>query len=176
MTDLREEPAGDRPGVPEAPAADADGEALADAEAAVESDLVALQRERDDYLDTLRRLQADFDNFRKRTLKQQTDVLERAAQGLVEKLLPVLDAAGLAATHGAGDAVAPVVSLLLDTLRREGLETIAPGDGTSFDPTMHEAVAHEPGDGGVQEVVSLLRAGYRWKGTLLRPAMVTVRG
>jgi len=176
MTDLREEPAGDRPGVPEALAADVDGEALADAEAAVESDLVALQRERDDYLDTLRRLQADFDNFRKRTLKQQTDVLERAAQGLVEKLLPVLDAAGLAATHGAGDVVAPVISLLLDTLQREGLETIAPGDGTSFDPTMHEAVAHEPGDGGVQEVVSLLRAGYRWKGTLLRPAMVTVRG
>ena len=176
MTDLREEPAGDRPGVPEALAADVDGEALADAEAAVESDLMALQRERDDYLDTLRRLQADFDNFRKRTLKQQTDVLERAAQGLVEKLLPVLDAAGLAATHGAGDVVAPVISLLLDTLQREGLETIAPGDGTSFDPTMHEAVAHEPGDGGVQEVVSLLRAGYRWKGTLLRPAMVTVRG
>jgi molecular chaperone GrpE len=176
MTDLREEPAGERPGVPEALDVEGDDEALADAEAAVESDLVALQRERDDYLDTLRRLQADFDNFRKRTLKQQTDILERAAQGLVEKLLPVLDAAGLAANHGGGDVVAPVVGLLLDTLHREGLETIAPGDGAPFDPTMHEAVAHEPGDGGVQEVVNLLRAGYRWKGTLLRPAMVTVRG
>jgi molecular chaperone GrpE len=83
---------------------DAAGQTLAEAEAAVESDLVALQRERDDYLDTLRRLQADFDNFRKRTLKQQTDILERAAQALVEKLLPVLDAADLAAAHG-GDVV-----------------------------------------------------------------------
>ena len=176
MTDVREEPSGEQRAASAAPAAALSGDEVAEAEAAVESDLVALQRERDDYLDTLRRLQADFDNFRKRTMKQQTDLLERAAQGLVEKLLPVLDAAGLAATHGAGDVVAPVISLLLDTLQREGLETIAPGDGTSFDPTMHEAVAHEPGDGGVQEVVSLLRAGYRWKGTLLRPAMVTVRG
>ena len=151
------------------------GETVADAEAAVESDLAALQRERDDYLDTLRRLQADFDNFRKRTMKQQTDILERAAQALVEKLLPVLDAADLAVTHG-GDVVAPVVGLLLDTLHKEGLETVAPGPGSEFDPTVHEAVAHEAGDGGPQEVVGLLRAGYRWKGTLLRPAMVTVRG
>ena len=64
-----------------------EGEDLATVEAAVESDLDALQRERDDYLDTLRRLQADFDNYRKRTLKQQTDMLERAARGIVEKLL-----------------------------------------------------------------------------------------
>jgi molecular chaperone GrpE len=154
---------------------DAAGQTLAEAEAAVESDLVALQRERDDYLDTLRRLQADFDNFRKRTLKQQTDILERAAQALVEKLLPVLDAADLAAAHG-GDVVAPVVGLLLETLHKEGLETVAPGPGSPFDPMVHEAVSHEAGDGGPQEVVRLLRAGYRWKGTLLRPAMVSVRG
>jgi len=154
---------------------DAAGQTLAEAEAAVESDLVALQRERDDYLDTLRRLQADFDNFRKRTLKQQTDILERAAQALVEKLLPVLDAADLAAAHG-GDVVAPVVGLLVETLQKEGLETVAPGPGSRFDPMVHEAVSHEAGDGGQQEVVRLLRAGYRWKGTLLRPAMVSVRG
>jgi len=154
---------------------DAAGQTLAEAEAAVESDLVALQRERDDYLDTLRRLQADFDNFRKRTLKQQTDILERAAQALVEKLLPVLDAAGLAVAHG-GDVVAPVVGLLVETLQKEGLETVAPGPGSPFDPMVHEAVSHEAGDGGQQEVVRLLRAGYRWKGTLLRPAMVSVRG
>jgi molecular chaperone GrpE len=154
---------------------DAAGQTLAEAEAAVESDLVALQRERDDYLDTLRRLQADFDNFRKRTLKQQTDILERAAQALVEKLLPVLDAADLAVAHG-GDVVAPVVGLLVETLQKEGLETVAPGPGSPFDPMVHEAVSHEAGDGGPQEVVGLLRAGYRWKGTLLRPAMVSVRG
>jgi molecular chaperone GrpE len=153
-------------------------EDLASVEAAVESDLDALQRERDDYLDTLRRLQADFDNYRKRTLKQQTDMLQRAAQGLVEKLLPVLDACDLAVTHG-GEAVAPVVGLLADTLQKEGLETIAPSAGAPFDPTVHEAVAHEPaselGEGG-PEVLTVLRSGYRWKGNLLRPAMVTVRG
>jgi molecular chaperone GrpE len=152
-----------------------EGEDLATVEAAVESDLEALQRERDDYLDTLRRLQADFDNYRKRTLKQQTDMLERAAQGIVEKILPVLDAGDLAVSHG-GEAVAPVVTLLVETLQKEGLETIAPPAGAPFDPTVHEAVAHEPGDGGQQEVLTVLRSGYRWKGNLLRPAMVTVRG
>ena len=172
MTDVREEPSGDRPAAPTA----LDDDDVAGAEAAVASDLEALQRERDDYLDTLRRLQADFDNFRKRTMKQQTDMLERAAQGLVEKLLPVLDAAHLAAAHADAEVVAPVVGLLADTLAKEGLEKIAPGPGVPFDPTVHEAVAHEAGDGSQQEIVGLLRAGYRWKGTLLRPAMVTVRG
>jgi len=172
MTDVREEPSGEQPAAPAA----VGGDDLAAAEAAVASDLESLQRERDDYLDTLRRLQADFDNFRKRTMKQQTDVLERAARGLVEKLLPVLDTAQLAAAHADAEVVAPVVGLLVDTLAKEGLETIAPVPGATFDPTVHEAVAHEPGDGSQQEIVGLLRAGYRWKGTLLRPAMVTVRG
>ena len=156
-----------------------EGEGLAEAEAAVESDLMALevlQRERDDYLDTLRRLQADFDNFRKRTLKQQSDLLERAARGLVEKLLPVLDAADLAVAHGGGEAVVQVAGLLMDTLMKEGLEGIDPEVGDPFDPTVHEAVAHEPGDGGAQVVAGLMRPGYRWKGELLRPAMVQVRG
>jgi molecular chaperone GrpE len=150
--------------------------ALADAELAVESDLLALQRERDDYLDALRRLQADFENFKKRTLKLQTEHLERAAQALVDKLLPVLDAADLAIAHGAGEAVAQVAGLLMDTLVREGLEGVDPKPGDPFDPTVHEAVAHEPGDGATQQVADLLRAGYRWKGVLLRPAMVKVRG
>jgi molecular chaperone GrpE len=163
---------------PEGHAAPAeDGEDLASAEAAVESDLASLQRERDDYLDTLRRLQADFDNYRKRTLKQQTDMLERAAQGIVEKLLPVLDAGDLAVSHG-GEDVGPVVSLLVETLQKEGLEKVAPSVGAPFDPMVHEAVAHEPAEAGSgePEVLTLLRSGYRWKGTLLRPAMVTVRG
>ena len=151
-------------------------EALAEVEAAVLTDIDQMKQERDDYLDALRRLQADFENFRKRTMKQQTDVLERAAQGLVEKLLPVLDAADLAIAHGADAAIAQLGGLLLDTLVKEGLEGVDPKPGDPFDPTVHEAVAHEPGEGDGQEVVDLLRAGYRWKGTLLRPAMVKVRG
>ena len=151
-------------------------EALAEAEAAVLTDIELLEKERDDYLDALRRLQADFENFKKRTAKQQTDVVERAAQSIVEKLLPVLDAADLAIAHGADETVGQVAGLLLDTLVREGLEGVDPKPGEAFDPTVHEAVAHEPGEGGEQQVTDLLRAGYRWRGALLRPAMVKVRG
>jgi len=175
MSDPRPSPPSSASAEAEAAAGDAE---LADVEAAVASDLDALTRERDDYLDTLRRLQADFDNYRKRTLKQQTDMLERAAQGLVEKLLPVLDACDLAVSHGNED-VLRVGSLLVETLQKEGLEPIAPSAGAPFDPTVHEAVAHEPASGDAAagpEVLTLLRAGYRWKGNLLRPAMVSVRG
>ncbi|GAC1358380.1 MAG: nucleotide exchange factor GrpE [Acidimicrobiales bacterium] len=158
------------------PVPDTVEEALAEAEAAVLTDIEMLEKERDDYLDALRRLQADFENFKKRTAKQQTDVVERAAQSIVEKLLPVLDAADLAIAHGADETVGQVAGLLLDTLVREGLEGVDPKPGEAFDPTVHEAVAHEPGEGGEQQVTDLLRAGYRWRGALLRPAMVKVRG
>ncbi|HEY2428562.1 MAG TPA: nucleotide exchange factor GrpE [Acidimicrobiales bacterium] len=169
-------PDGDGPG----PIPDTVEQALAemapDAEAPTASDLELIQRQRDDYLDDLRRLQADFENFKKRTLKQQTEHLQRAAQGLVEQLLPVLDAADLAIAHGGGEAVEQVAGLLLGTLGKEGLDRVEPKAGEPFDPTSQEAVAHEPGDTGHQEVADVLRAGYRWKGVLLRPAMVKVRG
>jgi molecular chaperone GrpE len=157
----------------------ADG--VAEAEALVVDDLNSLERERDEYLDALRRLQADFENFKKRMMRQQTELLERAGEGLVEKLLPVLDAVDYARQHGVGEGIEQVASALLDVLQKEGLERIDPV-GQPFDPTEHEAVAHEPAaDGddhhdGKQVVANLLRAGYRWKGKLLRPAMVSVRG
>jgi molecular chaperone GrpE len=164
----------------EAVQADAPAESVedvgGDVEAAIASDIEALRTERDDYLDALRRLQADFENYKKRMLKQQTDLIERAAQSLVEKLLHVLDAADLAMAHGGGDAIAQITGLLMDTLTKEGLSGVDPKPGDAFDPTEHDAVAHEPGDGDHQEIVELLRPGYRWKGTLLRPAMVKVRG
>jgi molecular chaperone GrpE len=151
------------------------GDALAEAEAVIEADIASILAERDEYLDALRRLQADFENFKKRTLKQQTEHLERAAQALVEKLLPVLDAAELAMAHGGGEPVAQIGQLLFETLIKEGLDGISPKPGDPFDPTEHEAVVHEPGD-EEPHVVDVLRAGYRWKGRLLRPAMVKVRG
>src|SRR5712691_3822707 len=64
-----------------------------------ESDLASLQRERDDLLDTTRRLQADFENYRKRVLREQTALVERATEGLLEQLLPVLDSFELAMTN-----------------------------------------------------------------------------
>lgn len=146
------------------------------AQVEVDLDLAAMAAERDDYLDALRRLQADFENYKKRMLRQQTETLQRAGEDLAVKLLPVLDTIDLARQHGAGDGVDPVANSLIDVLSKAGLERIDPV-GQPFDPNEHEAVAHEAGDGGSEpEVVGLMRAGYRWKGRLIRPAMVTVRG
>ena len=148
---------------------------IQEAEAAVEQDIdvARIAKERDDYLDALKRLQADFENYKKRILKQQTEHLERAAEGLIEKLLPVLDTFDLARAHG-GEGLDQVQGQLIGALEKEGLERIDPLD-KPFDPNESEAVAHEPGDG--EPVVSeVMRTGYRFKGRLLRPAMVKVKG
>lgn len=142
-----------------------------------------VERERDDYLDSLQRLQADFENYRKRVLRSSEESATRAAGDVVVKLLPVLDALDLAQAHFAGEtneeaaALEQSRALLLDTLSKEGLERID-DVGVLFDPQMHDAVAHVPGDeGGSEQVVDdVLRAGYRWKGAVLRPAMVRVKG
>jgi molecular chaperone GrpE len=136
------------------------------------SDLDRLQMERNDYLDQLLRTRADFDNYRKRMIKQQSEQLERAAGNLVEKLLGVLDVLDGATSHGEG--FEQVGTHLVATLQKEGLERIDPM-GRPFDPNEADAVAHEDGDGG-PVVSAVLRPGYRWKGRLLRPAMVKVRG
>jgi len=149
---------------------------VAEAPATAPEDPIAIvERQRDEFRDALVRLQADFENYRKRIIKQQTEHLERAAESLVEKLLPVLDTAELALAHGGGEDVKQITSALLGTLEREGLERIDPNGG-AFDPTLHDAVVHEPSDGHEQEVVEVLRVGYRWKGRVVRPAMVKVRG
>jgi molecular chaperone GrpE len=150
-------------------------DAIEQAEAAVEQDIdiAKVARERDDYLDALKRLQADFENYKKRILKQQTEHLERAAEGLVEKLLPVLDTLDLAIAHG-GEGLDQVQGQLMAALEKEGVERIDPV-GKPFDPNESDAVAHEPGEG--DPVVSeVMRTGYRFKGKLLRPAMVKVKG
>jgi len=138
-----------------------------------EEDPVA--RERDEYKEALIHLKADFENYRKRVTKQQEEQRGRATEALVEKLLPVLDTTDLALAHGAGEDAKHIGAALAGALEREGLERIDPIGGP-FDPTLHDAVAHEPGDGGEQEVVEVMRAGYLWKGRVLRPAMVKVRG
>jgi len=160
---------------------DAEEAAEADLEAAAEiveeelDDLGRLAAQRDEYLGQLQRVQADFENYRKRVLKQQTEQLERAAEALVVELLPVLDAGDAGLQHG-DSGVEPLMKALLDVLAKEGLERHDPA-GAPFDPNLHEAVAHEPADdGGAPEVAEVLRPGYSWKGRILRPAMVRVRG
>lgn len=146
---------------------------------AVEELIVDLERttaERNEYLDALRRNQADFENYRKRVAKQQADDVARAAEWLVEQLLHVLDACDGAITHGATE-VEPIYASLLGTLEKQGLERIDP-TGDAFDPHRHEAVMHEPAtedDDGTM-VSAVMRAGYAWKGRVVRPAMVKVRG
>jgi molecular chaperone GrpE len=141
----------------------------------IQKDIARIAAERDDYLEALRRLQADFENYKKRILKQQTEHLERAAEGLVEKLLPVLDTFDLALAHGEG--FDQVQSQLMAALEKEGLERIE-AVGKPFDPNEHDAVAHEPADGdaGGPVVTEVMRNGYRWRGRLVRPAMVKVKG
>ncbi len=115
------------------------------------SEVTDLRAQRDEYLDSLRRLQADFENYKKRVAKQQSDQVARAALSLVEKLLPVLDTLDLATSHigdaGSADGRALVAasSQLRDVLAKEGLERIDP-IGEEFDPNAHEAVGHVPAE------------------------------
>ena len=136
-----------------------------------------LVRERDEYRDALQRLQADFENYRKRVTKQQEEVRERAAETLVVQLLPVLDTCDMALSHGGGEEIKQLSAALFAALEKEGLEKIDTA-GDPFDPTHHDAVAHDPGDSesGGPEVAEVMRAGYRWRGRVVRPAMVKVRG
>lgn len=137
--------------------------------------LDAVIAERDDYLDRLRRLQADFENYKKRSAKEHTEAGKRATARLVDQLLPVLDSCDAAMVHGAS-GVEPVFAALLGALEKEGLERIDPLD-QPFDPELHEAVLHEHGDGGQEPtVVEVLRPGYAWKANVVRAAMVKVKG
>lgn len=156
---------------PDAAGPDAHG---AEAEFEAEPDPAVVAAERDEYRDTLLRLKAEFDNYRKRAAREEAEVRERATANLVDKLLVVLDACDAAIGHGSSD-VEPIAKMLLELLERDGLERMTP-EGEPFDPNHHEAVLHEAGDGGESVVVEVLRTGYVWKGRVVRPAMVKVRG
>jgi molecular chaperone GrpE len=144
--------------------------------------LTQIETERNEYLDTLRRVQAEFENYRKRVIKEQTALVDRATSGLVEELLPVLDSFELALKNldsaGSGDiesvrkGVELVYAELLGVLEKAGLSRIE-AEGKPFDPNVHEAVMQEDGD-GEPVVTDVLRTGYTLKGRVLRPAMVKV--
>jgi molecular chaperone GrpE len=159
----------------------AEGELLDESDIVIDpagGEVERLTAERDEYLAHLQRTQAEFDNYRKRMLRDQTAHLERATGGLIEQLLPVLDAFELALNSGGTDVdrlrkgVELVYGELLGALEKAGLERIE-ALGKPFDPEEHEAVMHveEEGEPGVRDVV---RSGYRFKGRVLRPAMVKV--
>jgi molecular chaperone GrpE len=149
---------------------------------AIAADLEKARAEAESYLDDLRRLQADFDNYRKRTLREQTARTASASQALVAKLLPVLDNFELAvsAAEQSRDfdrmlkGVEMVLGALREVLEGEGLVKIE-AEGKPFDPERHEAViAVEQEDTEPGMVVGIVRTGYELRGKVLRPAMVKV--
>ena len=156
--------------------ADDDATEVANAESAVEHDVEALLVERDSFKDIALRLQADFDNYRRRVATQQADDAQRATGKMAEALLPVLDACEAAFLQHPAE-VEPIFNLLLVQLKKQGLETMNLHE-QPFDPNLAEAVLHEEGDGAADgPVVSeVLRSGYTWNGRVLRAAMVKVRG
>ena len=148
---------------------------------AIEVLLAHLEESRDEatsYLDDLRRVAADFDNYRKRTTREQAATLDRAAERVVRELLPVLDtfdaALGTAAeTDTERQLLSGMISTreqLLAALEKEGLEVV-PTLGEPFDPEIHEPVG-APGGTNDLVVSSELRRGYRLRDRVLRPAMV----
>lgn len=155
-----------------------DAEAAAEtAELVVEHDIEVLLAERDSFRDIAQRLQADFENYRKRVAAQTADEVERATGRLAEGLLPVLDACE-AAFVAHPIEIEPIFNLLLGEMKKLGLEGMNIA-GTAFDPNLAEAVMREDGDGdenGDAVVVDVMRSGYTWKGRVLRPALVKVRG
>lgn len=161
---------------PEGPSSPVDGAEAPERAGHDDVDLPTAIAQRDEYLALARRVQADFENFRKRTIKQQQDQAATATARLAEALLPVLDAFDNAVIHGV-EGLAPLHKQLLDVLGKAGLEVV-PTDGVAFDPNIHEAVIHEPGGGaasGEPQIVEVLRTGYLWGGRVLRAAMVKVK-
>lgn len=141
----------------------------------------AALRERDELYDRWLRLQAEFDNFRKRTRRELEESKAKGAEELILKLLPVVDnlERALASAPGASAAaVAEGVKMIhkqfLSVLEDVGVRPI-PAVGTPFDPTLHEAVAYEESDAHPDGVVmeEVLR-GYAFGGRALRPSMVKV--
>ncbi len=145
-------------------------------------EIAALAHERDEYLDHLRRLKAEFDNYRKRVLRDNEELRLRAAETVVESLLPVMDnmsrALDAGDKHGEGqllDGFGLVADQLRGTLAGHGLEEIDVLPGTSFDPEYHEAIMTQASpDHDEGTVVQVLERGYLLHGKLLRPAKVIV--
>jgi molecular chaperone GrpE len=147
------------------------------ADFAVVDVLDTVTKERDEYLDAMRRLQADFDNYRKRARADTELEVGRATEKVIADLLPVLDSYEMALAHEAEPDASPLAKMhesLLVALEKHGLERLYPLD-MPFDPAEADAVIHEEGEGGATTVVQVMRAGYRWRNRVIRAAMVKVR-
>jgi molecular chaperone GrpE len=134
----------------------------------------------EDYLALAQRIQADFENYRKRAVREAAIAGERARSGLVRELLPIVDnleralASAEEGEQHLAEGVRLVHSELIAVLERNGVEQFNPA-GDKFDPAEHEALSvREEGEPGV--VLEVVERGYRSNGTVLRPARVVVSG
>lgn len=142
--------------------------------------LVALEEERDKYLDLAQRTQAEFENYRKRAARDNALAGERAKGNLVRELLPVVDnlERALGSAEEGEDHLAQGVRLVLEeivaVLSRQGVEAFDPS-GEQFDPELHEALStREQEDAEAGVVLDVVEKGYRLNGNVLRPARVVV--
>jgi molecular chaperone GrpE len=134
----------------------------------------------EDYLALAQRIQADFENYRKRAVREAAAAGERAKSGLIRELLPVVDnleralASAQDGEQHLAEGVRLVHSELIAVLERNGIQQFDPA-GDKFDPTEHEALSvRDEGESGV--VLDVVEKGYRANGTVLRPARVVVSG
>ena len=173
------EQTGEDPGTVEdaEPPAEKEPDIVAEEElSALAEELEATRRERDEYLDALRRLKAEFENWRKRQERERARILETASERLVVELLPVLDNLdrALEAEGDIHEGVQAIRDQLVAALGQEGLLPVA-SDGQSFDPNVHEAVMgqhseeHEEGT-----ILQTFQRGYLLNGKPIRPAKVVV--
>jgi molecular chaperone GrpE len=145
----------------------------------IEERLAALEAERDEYLNDLKRVAAEFENYRKRVLRDQKSLVARAHERLVRELLPVLDdlerALAAAEEHEEAkleEGVRLVHRELKAALDREGVAEIET-DG-HFDPHVHEALLSQPSEAEEGSVLEVLQKGYKLGDHVLRPARVVV--
>jgi molecular chaperone GrpE len=146
----------------------------------VEAEMEELRAERASYLDRLARLQAEFDNFRKRSAKEQQDYRDYALAEALRSLLPILDSldralkTNEASVQDFHSGIELIDKQFHDALSKLGVEPI-PAEGEVFDPNLHQAIqmvdTEEVAD---NHVIDELQRGYRIKDRLLRPAMVRV--
>jgi molecular chaperone GrpE len=134
----------------------------------------------EDYLALAQRVQADFENYRKRVARETAAAGERARSGLVRELLPIVDnleralASAEEGEQHLAQGVRLVHSELIAVLERNGIQQFDPA-GEKFDPAEHEALSmRDEGESGL--VLDVVEKGYRSNGTVLRPARVVVSG
>ena len=151
----------------------------ADAGVTLEEQVAALEAERDEHLNDLKRVAAEFENYRKRVARDQESLVARAHERLVKELLPVLDdlerALAAAEEHEEAtleEGVRLVHRELEEALRREGLAEI--GTKGHFDPHIHEALLSQPSEQDEGAILEVVQKGYRLGDRVVRPARVVI--